>query len=153
VSYSSGAPKRMERQSPSPRKRPRIFRVASWSIDGDTDTERISGDLSYWRSGADVAAGAVGAVGGGEESVHYASQVVFHLDRQFNEAAAAGKMALALSGRNAFALASQATIYADWDKIADAQAIYSELVARAACGYILYVKKEEAKSLGPGGMP
>jgi len=46
------------------RVRHAFFRIGSWSIDGDTDTERCSRDLSYWRSGADVAAGAVGAVAG-----------------------------------------------------------------------------------------
>ena len=55
-------------------------------------------------------------------------------------------MALALSGRNAFALASQATIYADWGKIADAQAIHSELVARGARGYIPAIRMAIAAS-------
>jgi eukaryotic-like serine/threonine-protein kinase len=69
-------------------------------------------------------------------SVYFVSQNAFHLDRQFDKAAAAGEMALALSGRHAFALSTQALIYADWGKIADAQAMYAELVSRAARGYI-----------------
>jgi hypothetical protein len=68
------------------------------------------------------------------------------LDRQFDKAAEAGEMALALSGRSGFALASQATIYADWGKIADAQAIHSELVAPGARGYIPAIRMAIAAS-------
>jgi serine/threonine protein kinase/tetratricopeptide (TPR) repeat protein len=102
----------------------------------------------YW---ADRGAEAVVAANSArelEESfiVYLVSQAAFQLDRQFDKAAAAGEMALALSGRNAFALASQATIYADLGKIADAQAIYSELVARAARGYIAPIRMAIAAS-------
>jgi hypothetical protein len=37
-------------------------------------------------------------------------------------------------------------IYADWGKIADAQAIYAELVARAARGYISPIRMAVAAS-------
>ena len=66
----------------------------------------------------------------------WTSQTAFYWDRQFDKAVAAGEMALALSGRHAATLSLQATILADWGKIADAQAIYGELVARAGRDYI-----------------
>jgi TolB-like protein len=102
----------------------------------------------YWAGRGAEAVVAANAARELEESfiVYYVSQVAFHQDHQFAKAAAAGEMALALSGRNAFALASQATIYADWGKIADAQAIHSELVARAALGYIPAIRMAIAAS-------
>ena len=74
-----------------------------------------------------------------EESffAYWSLQGAFHSDQQFAKAAEAGEVALALSGRHVFALAAQAVIYADWGKSAEAKAIYAELVARAAQGYIL----------------
>lgn len=73
-----------------------------------------------------------------EESffVYWASQHAYHSDCQFERAAVAGEMALALSGRHPWAMSTQALIFADWGKIADAQAIYKELVARSECGYV-----------------
>jgi tetratricopeptide (TPR) repeat protein len=73
-----------------------------------------------------------------EESffTYWASQHALHADRQFEEAVAAGEMALALSGRHAFAMSAQAMIFADWGKTSAAQALYAELVARAAQGYV-----------------
>ena len=74
-----------------------------------------------------------------EESffTYWASQHALHADRQFEEAVAAGEMALALSGRQAWGISSQAMIFADWGKTSAAQALYAELVARAAQGYVL----------------
>jgi hypothetical protein len=73
-----------------------------------------------------------------EESffVYWASQHAFHSDRQLDRAAAAGEMALALSGRHPWALATQALIFADWGKTTEAWAIYKELAARSEGGYI-----------------
>ena len=73
-----------------------------------------------------------------EESffTYWASQHAFHSDRQFEKALAAGEMALALSGRHAFAMSAQAVIFADWGKTSAAQALYAELTARAAQGYV-----------------
>jgi serine/threonine protein kinase/Flp pilus assembly protein TadD len=73
-----------------------------------------------------------------EESfiVNWGLHLSLHWDGQFEEAASAGEMALALSGRRAFALGGLATMYADWGKIAEARAIYAELVARAVYEYI-----------------
>lgn len=74
-----------------------------------------------------------------EESffAYWSLQGAFYSDRQFAKAAEAGELALALSGRHVFALGPQAVIFADWGKLAEAKAIYAELVARAAQGYIL----------------
>jgi serine/threonine protein kinase/tetratricopeptide (TPR) repeat protein len=55
---------------------------------------------------------------------------------QFEKAAEAGETALAMAGRHAFAMSALAVIHADWGKVADAQAIYAELLARAARGYV-----------------
>jgi eukaryotic-like serine/threonine-protein kinase len=73
-----------------------------------------------------------------EESffVYWASQHAFHTDSQFDKAAAAGEMALALSGRHPWALATQALIFADWGKPLEARAIYKELAARSERGYV-----------------
>ena len=102
----------------------------------------------YWAGRGAEAVVAANSARELEESfiVYLASQAAFHMDRQFDKAAAAGEMALVLSGRNASALAGLATIYADLGKIADAQAIYSELVARAARGYIPPIQMSIAAS-------
>jgi len=73
-----------------------------------------------------------------EESffAYWALQGALHSDRQFEEAAAAGEMALALSGRGVYPMSGQALIFADWGKIVEANSIYAELVARAAREYI-----------------
>ena len=55
-------------------------------------------------------------------------------------------MALAMSGRNAFALSTQALIYADWGKIVDAQGMYEELVDRTARAYIPPIRMALAAS-------
>src|ERR1700758_3178598 len=69
--------------------------------------------------------------------LHYwALQHAFHADRQFEKAIAAGDVTLALSGRHPFAVSAQANIFANWGKLTAAQAIYEELVARAAQGYV-----------------
>jgi TolB-like protein len=67
---------------------------------------------------------------------YWALECALHWDRQFKEAAAAGDMALALSGRHVYAMAMQASVFADWGKIVEAKAIYAEMVARAAHEYI-----------------
>lgn len=73
-----------------------------------------------------------------EESffTYWALQHALHADRQFEQAAAAGDMALAVSGRHPFAMSAQAVIYADWGRVAEAKALYAELVARRQAGYI-----------------
>ncbi len=59
-----------------------------------------------------------------------------HANGEFQEAVAAGDMALALSGRHVFGISGQATTLADWGKGSAAQALYAELVARSAQGYV-----------------
>ncbi len=73
-----------------------------------------------------------------EESffTYWALQHAFYSDRQFERAAAAGDIALALSGRHPFAMSAQAMIFADWGKTVEANAVYAELKARAASHYI-----------------
>lgn len=73
-----------------------------------------------------------------EESffTYWASQHAFHSDGQFEQAIAAGETALALSGRHPFAMSAQAAIFADWGKTSAAKALYAELIARAAQGYV-----------------
>ncbi|HYA25473.1 MAG TPA: tetratricopeptide repeat protein, partial [Terriglobales bacterium] len=73
-----------------------------------------------------------------EESffTYWASLHALHADRQFEEAAAIGETALALSGRHPFAMSAQAMIFANWGKLSAAQALYAELVARAVQGYV-----------------
>lgn len=67
---------------------------------------------------------------------YWSLQDVFHWHGRFEEAAAAGEMALALSGRHGWAMSSQAMIYSRWGKIDKAKAIYAELVERAAERYV-----------------
>ena len=73
-----------------------------------------------------------------EESffTYWALQHALHSDRQFVRAAAAGEMALAVSGRHPFAMSAQAMIFADWGKTVEANAVYAELRARATNHYI-----------------
>jgi TolB-like protein len=67
----------------------------------------------------------------------YASLNAAQLEKgEFAEAIAAGEMALAMSGRHAWALAILAATYAALGKIAEAKAIYAELSARATHGYV-----------------
>jgi serine/threonine protein kinase/Tfp pilus assembly protein PilF len=92
-----------------------------------------------------------GMAGKGEEAVRAANAAVeiegsfftywclesaLHWHGEYEKAVEAGEMALALSGRHPWAMASLAMIYADWGKVANAHAIYAELLARATCGYI-----------------
>jgi adenylate cyclase len=89
--------------------------------------------------------------GGGEEAVraaqasleleetfftYWSLQCALHWSGQFEKAAEAGELALAVSGRHPFAMAALAMTYADWGRTADAQAIFAELSARAARGYV-----------------
>jgi len=67
---------------------------------------------------------------------YFALSMACRIDRQFEEALAAGEMALALSGRHVLAMATQSMIFADWGRNSAAQAIYQELVARARQGYV-----------------
>ena len=63
-------------------------------------------------------------------------EVVLHWAGRFERAEETAKTALAVSGRHPLAMGALAATYADWGKPAEAQAIYAELVARAAHEYI-----------------
>jgi eukaryotic-like serine/threonine-protein kinase len=73
-----------------------------------------------------------------EESfwVYWSLQSAYHVSKEFEKAVEAGEMALAISGRHVNALSALAMTFADWGKVADAAAVYSELIARAARGYV-----------------
>ena len=57
-------------------------------------------------------------------------------ERQFEESAAVGELALAMSGRHSWSMAVLALAFADWGRPADADAIYSEMLARARRQYV-----------------
>jgi tetratricopeptide (TPR) repeat protein len=67
---------------------------------------------------------------------YYSLQLAWLVKGDFEKSAAAAEMALALSGRHVWAMGLLAETYAQWGKKAEAKAIYAELVARAAIGYV-----------------
>jgi tetratricopeptide (TPR) repeat protein len=73
-----------------------------------------------------------------EESffTYWVLQHAYHANGQYAEAAAAGELALTLSGRQIVPLSAQAMILSDWGKTDEAQALYSELLARARREYV-----------------
>jgi serine/threonine protein kinase len=73
-----------------------------------------------------------------EESffAYWTLQSAYLASGEFEKAAEAGEIALAISGRHPFAMSTLATTLADWGKTADAAAIYAELIARTARGYV-----------------
>jgi tetratricopeptide (TPR) repeat protein len=58
-------------------------------------------------------------------------QEVLRLSGEFEESIAIGELALAMSGRHAWAMILRALAFADWGKAADADAVYCEMLARA----------------------
>jgi len=62
--------------------------------------------------------------------------MALHLNGRFEEAVAAGELALAMSGRHPWAMATLAATFADWGKPADSEAVYAELAARARRLYV-----------------
>jgi serine/threonine-protein kinase len=73
-----------------------------------------------------------------EESffTYFASQHAYHANGELANAISAGEMALSLSGRHAWAMSAQATVYAELGKMTEARALYEEAAARAASGYM-----------------
>jgi adenylate cyclase len=59
-----------------------------------------------------------------------------HFSRRFEDAVAACNSALAISGRHPWAMSSLALIFADWGKLADAESVYTEMLARARREYV-----------------
>jgi adenylate cyclase len=64
-------------------------------------------------------------------------QSALYRSGQFDQAVAAGQTALAMSGRHPSAMAILALTLAAWGKTAEAEAVYSELLARARREYVL----------------
>jgi hypothetical protein len=63
-------------------------------------------------------------------------QLVLHVRGQFEESVAVARLALAMSGRHPWSMATLAVTFGDWGKPADAEAIYAEMLARARQGYM-----------------
>ena len=64
-------------------------------------------------------------------------QSALYRSGDFEQAVAAGQTALAISGRHPWAMAILALTLADWGKMAEAESVYSELLARARREYVL----------------
>jgi TolB-like protein/DNA-binding winged helix-turn-helix (wHTH) protein len=67
---------------------------------------------------------------------HWCQQCVLYLSGRFEEAAAEGEIALAMSGRHCWAMWTLALTCADSGKAADADALYAEMLARAHRQYL-----------------
>ncbi len=63
-------------------------------------------------------------------------QLVLHIDGKLEESVAAGESALAMSGRLAWSLAFLSVTYGKWGKTEEADALYSEMLARARRQYV-----------------
>jgi len=63
-------------------------------------------------------------------------QAVLHLGGWFEESVAVSELALAMSGRHSWSMAVLAVTLADWGKPGDADAVYSEMFARARRQYV-----------------
>lgn len=63
-------------------------------------------------------------------------QLVLHIDGKLEESVKAGESALAMSGRLAWSMAFLAVTYGKWGKTEEADALYSEMQARARRQYV-----------------
>jgi TolB-like protein/Flp pilus assembly protein TadD len=63
-------------------------------------------------------------------------QLVLHIDGKLEESITAGESALAMSGRLAWSMAFLAVTYGKWGKHEQADALYSEMLARARRQYV-----------------
>lgn len=63
-------------------------------------------------------------------------QLVLHIDGNLDESVSAGESALAMSGRLAWSMAFLAVTYGKWGKTEEADALYSEMLARARRQYV-----------------
>lgn len=79
------------------------------------------------------------AVGLDSESylARWCHHMALHLSGRFEEAIAAGELALAMSGRHPWAMGSLAVTFADAGKVADSEAVYAEFTARARRSFVL----------------
>ena len=67
---------------------------------------------------------------------NFSLAVALQGNAQYEDAAASAERALALSGRHAWAMATLASIYADWNKPDKARAVFSEMEARSSREYV-----------------
>ena len=67
---------------------------------------------------------------------HNALQEALRLSGALEESIAVGQLALAMSGRHTWAMMGRALTLADWDKYAEADAVYCEMLARARHQYV-----------------
>ena len=63
-------------------------------------------------------------------------QLVLHMHGKLEESVVAGESALAMSGRLAWSMTFLASTYAKWGKTEEADALYSEMLARARRQYV-----------------
>jgi non-specific serine/threonine protein kinase len=61
---------------------------------------------------------------------------ILYFQNRFEDSVAVGEAALGMFGRNPLFMAFLALAYADWGKPAEAKAVHTELLARAAWGYV-----------------
>jgi adenylate cyclase len=66
----------------------------------------------------------------------FALQEVLRVSGQFDESIAVGELALSISGRHSWAMTFLALAFADCGRTADADAVYTEMLARARRQYI-----------------
>jgi len=66
----------------------------------------------------------------------FALQEVLRVTGAFEESVATGEVALAVSGRHAWAMMFLALTLADWGKSADVDAVYAEMLARSRRQYV-----------------
>jgi len=67
---------------------------------------------------------------------HWCLHLALHNGGWFEEAVAVGESVLTISGRHPWAVMSLAATFRDWGKLADAEALYAELVARSRRSYV-----------------
>ncbi len=68
--------------------------------------------------------------------VQHVLAYTLYFEGRFEESVAIGEAALGMFGRNPLFMTLLALVYADWGKLADAKAIYNELLARAVREYV-----------------
>ena len=67
---------------------------------------------------------------------HFALAYTLYFQSRFEDSVAVGEAALGLFGRHPVFMTFLALAYADWGKLTEAKAVYTELLARAAREYV-----------------
>jgi TolB-like protein/Flp pilus assembly protein TadD len=94
----------------------------------DLGSDRFSEAVAHGRRGVELDPNSYLA--------NFVLAAALRLTAQYEEAAASAERALALSGRHAWAMATLASIYADWDKPDKARAVFSEMETRSSREYV-----------------